>query len=95
MGDNSNTIVNTSKIIIQGITSLGEVFRPSDWAERVSGRLATFRNQRVIYSPLLRPGVKDGHKCVIVDIQLQINNPELYDYLLGFAKANNLKISRE
>lgn len=94
MGDN-NTIANASKIIIQGITSYGEVFRPSDWPERLCGRLATFRNQRVIYSALLRPGVKEGHKCVIVDIQLQTINPELYDYLLDFAKTNDLKIYQE
>ena len=93
MADNSGSnIVNASKIIIQGITSNGEIFRPSDWAERISGRLATFRNQRVIYSPLLRPGVKEGHKCVIVDVTLQESHPDLYEYLMGFAKENGLVV---
>ena len=41
------------KIIIEGVTPEGREFRPSDWAERMSGRLASFRNQRIIYSPLL------------------------------------------
>jgi hypothetical protein len=89
---NSNTIVNISKIIIQGVTSTGDVFRPSDWAERLSGRLATFRNQRVIYSPLLRPGVKDGQKCVIMAPQIKELHPELYDYLMNFAQTNDLTL---
>jgi hypothetical protein len=95
MADSGSNIVNTSKIIIQGVTSTGRVFRPSDWADRVCGRLATFRNQRIIYSPLLRPGVKEGQKCVIVDIRLQTSHPELYEYLLNFANENDLKIFSE
>ena len=30
-------------IIIEGITAQGKAFRPSDWAERVSGSLASFK----------------------------------------------------
>ncbi|MGA2655308.1 MAG: DUF3579 domain-containing protein, partial [Gammaproteobacteria bacterium] len=42
-------------IIIEGITTEGNEFRPSDWAERISGQLATFKGHRVVYSPLLTP----------------------------------------
>lgn len=79
-------------IIIEGVTEEGKNFRPSDWAERVSGPLATFRNQRIIYSPLLTPGVKDGNKCVYVSAQLKETNPDLYEQLLNFAKINKLKV---
>lgn len=79
-------------IVIEGVTESGEQFRPSDWAERVSGPLATFHNQRIIYSPLLKPGVKDGNKCVYVDETLKDKNPALYEQLLKFAKTNKLKV---
>ncbi len=81
-----------SKLVIEGITQEGKAFRPSDWAERVSGRLATFHNHRIIYSPLLKPGIKDGNKCVYVDEKLKETNPELYNQLLEFAKRNKLKV---
>jgi len=81
-----------SKIIIEGVTEAGEQFRPSDWAERVSGTLSTFRNHRVYYSPLLRPSVLNGNKCVILDKSLKTSNPDLYSYILDFASKNNLRI---
>lgn len=81
-----------SKIIIEGVTEAGETFRPSDWAERMSGQLSTFRKRRIHYSPLLQPSVKDGHKCVVLDPNLKESNPELYHSILEFAKNNKLKI---
>ena len=82
-------------IIIQGVTEAGKTFRPSDWAERMSGNLSTFKNHRVYYSPLLRPAYKDGHKCVIVDPTLKQTNPALYKSIMAFAQSNNLKICKE
>ncbi len=81
-----------SKIIIEGITESGETFRPSDWAERMSGKLSTFEKRRIHYSPLLQPTIKDGHKCVVLDPKLQESNPALYESILQFAKNNKLKI---
>src|SRR3990167_3671826 len=84
-----------SKIIIQGVTESGEPFRPSDWAERMSGQLSTFRKHRIHYSPLLQPSMKDGYKCVILDPNLKQSNPTLYDSIMTFAKNNQLKICTE
>ena len=84
-----------TKIIIEGVTESGEQFRPSDWAERMSGKLSTFRNHRIIYSPLLQPIMRDGNKCVVLDQRLKQSNPKLYDSILAFAKNNNLKICQE
>lgn len=82
-------------VIIEGITESGETFRPSDWAERVSGNLATFKDCRLHYSPLLQPSkTEDGASCVILDPILKETNPELYASLLAFAKTNHLKICR-
>lgn len=85
----------TKKIIIEGVTDTGETFRPSDWAERMSGQLSTFRKRRIQYSPLLQPSVKDGNKCVLLDRQLKTTNPELYQSILDFAAENHLKICDE
>ncbi len=83
------------KIIIEGITESGEKFRPSDWAERVSGKLSTFRKRRLHYSPLLQPSTKDGHKCVVLDPKLKQSNPKLYESILEFATNNKLKICND
>ncbi|MGE3920403.1 MAG: DUF3579 domain-containing protein [Gammaproteobacteria bacterium] len=82
-------------MIIEGKTESGAEFRPSDWAERVSGSLSTFRNRRIHYSPLLQPIYKDGYKCVALDPALKETNPELYQSILDFAKSNQLKICGE
>lgn len=84
-----------SKIVIEGITEDGQQFRPSDWAERVSGSLSTFRNHRIYYSPLLKPSIQNENKCVILDKSLKISNPELYEHILEFARKNKLKICGE
>ena len=83
------------KIIIEGITEAGEKFRPSDWAERMSGKLSSYRNHRILYSPMLQPIMKDGNKCVMLDPALKESNPALYESILAFAKANKLKICDE
>ncbi|OGT26528.1 MAG: acetyltransferase [Gammaproteobacteria bacterium RIFCSPLOWO2_02_FULL_42_14] len=85
----------TKKIIIEGVTESGETFRPSDWAERMSGQLSTLRKRRIQYSPLLQPSVKDGNKCVLLDRKLKASNPELYHSILEFAHNNHLKICGE
>lgn len=83
------------KIIIEGVTEEGKTFRPSDWAERVSGNLSTFKNRRIFYSPLLQPSTKGGHSCVVLDPALKDSNPDLYQHILDFAKTNRLKICGE
>jgi len=81
------------KIVIEGITQKGEHFRPSDWAERMSGKLASFQNHRLKYSPMLQPSLhKEGYKCVILDPALKDSNPSLYESILRFARNNNLRI---
>jgi hypothetical protein len=83
------------RIVIEGITNEGETFRPSDWPERVSGRMASFKNQRMVYSPLLHPGIKSGRKCLIVKGKLKAVNPEMFNHVMEFATLNNLKVIKE
>lgn len=86
----------SKKIVIEGVTSQGKAFRPSDWAERMSGTMATFKNSRILYSPLLQPSVNhEGYKCVVLDPKLKESSPEIYQAILDFAKDNNLKICND
>lgn len=81
----------SKKLLIKGITDTGEVFRPSDWAERMCGNLCSFRNRRMYYSPLLRPVIIAGQKGVVVDLSLAASHPQLYQEILGFAEQNGLQ----
>lgn len=84
---------NDKKIIIKGITVEGQLFRPTDWAERMSGALASFKNRRIYYSPLLQPSVTDdGAKCLLLDPKLKFASPQIYQAIMEFAKLNHLKI---
>ncbi len=84
------------KIVIEGVTPQGKAFRPSDWAERMSGTMASFKNSRIHYSPLLQPSVnREGYKCVLLDPKLKESSPEVYQAILDFAKSNKLKICNE
>lgn len=86
----------SKKIVIEGITEQGKPFRPSDWAERMSGTLASFKNRRIHYSPLLQPSITtEGYKCVLLDPKLKESSPQVYQAIIDFAKANNLKICGE
>lgn len=83
-------------IVIEGRTSQGKTFRPSDWAERMSGSLASFKNSRIHYSPLLQPSVNsEGYQCVLLDPKLKESSPLIYQSILDFARTNNLKICGE
>lgn len=84
---------NDKTIVIQGITAQGKRFRPSDWAERMSGTLATVKNRRIHYSPLLQPSVNhEGYKCILLDPKLKESSPQIYQAIIDFAKANHLTI---
>jgi len=83
---------DSTKIIIQGVTEGGETFRPSNWAERMSGKLSTFKKRRISYSPMLRPMMHGGNKCVMLDEKLKESNPELYNSIMEFARMNKLQI---
>ena len=75
------------------MTQSGRKFRPSDWAERISGALSYFgRDQRIRYSPLLQPITVKGIKCISIDPDMQHQYPELYAYLMHWANSNQLNV---
>ena len=87
--------IDFNRLILKGITSSGSKFRPSDWAERLCGNLCTFRNRRMYYSPLLRPAVIGGIKCVIVDAKLHAQHPAILEDVVHFAHKNDLVTEKE
>ena len=86
------------QFFIQGITHAGKTFRPSDWAERLAGALSSFRPEgaaggigaHIGYSPLCVPRVVAGVKCVIVSEQLREVEPMAWDFVMHFARDNDL-----
>ena len=82
-----------SKLVIEGIREDGSRFRPSDWIERISATLATFGpDHRLRYARGVQPKVINGQKCLVVDDLLREEDPAAYEYVLAFAKANQLRM---
>lgn len=87
-------IVADGEIVIVGVTHSGRTFRPSDWAERLAGIYSTFgKDNRMNYSPLVQPVLRNGVRCVVIHRPLEQVDPETYSFLLAFARDNNLEVS--
>ena len=90
---------DAKEVFIQGITQEGKTFRPSDWAERLAGVMSQFRpggaipGSHLSYSPWCVPTNVNGVKCVVVNRDLQAHEPMAWDFVLSFAKDNNLQIA--
>ena len=88
------------QILLQGLTSDGRQFRPSDWAERLAGAMSSIRpggGHRSIgsfigYSPYCVPTTLDGVKCVVVAEALRLAEPMAWDFVMNFARDNGLKV---
>ncbi len=94
------TLAKPRQIFIQGVTRQGRTFRPSDWAERLAGAMSCFRpgggaggiSAAIGYSPYCFPRVIDGVKCVIVSESLKDIEPMAWDFVLNFARDNELVV---
>jgi len=82
-----------NQLIIRGITPTGQAFRPSDWAERLAGILSIFSpDSRINYSPYVHPLSCDKLKCLVVDANLEQVDRRAWDFIMGFARDNDLAI---
>jgi hypothetical protein len=87
------------EVFIQGITKDGRTFRPSDWAERLAGAMSCFRPDGVAsepdafigYSPYCVPMIVGGVKCVVVNEALREVEPMAWDFVMNFARDNELQ----
>ena len=92
-------LVKPREIFIRGITQDGRAFRPSDWAERLAGLMSRFRpaglcrkEAHLGYSPYCVPTVVDGVRCLVVSESLRDIEPMAFDFLLNFARDNQLDV---
>ncbi len=85
--------MNKEKLVIDGVRVDGSRLRPGDWIERISSIVAEFGpDHRLHYSASVHPCVVDGQKCLLVEPELEEKNRELYEYILHFARHNDLVI---
>ncbi len=85
-----------NKLIIEGVREDGSKFRPSDWAERLSTTLAQFgADHRLHYAKGVQPIMRNGIKCLTIDIDLEADNPSAYHYIIEFSNSNNLRTHQE
>jgi hypothetical protein len=90
---------SAKEVFIQGITRDGKTFRPSDWAERLAGVMSSFRpggaqpGSHLSYSPWCIPTIVNGVKSVIVNSELREYDVMAWDFVLNFAKDNNLEVT--
>ncbi len=91
---------SAKEVFIQGITQDGKTFRPSDWAERLAGVMSSFRpggarpGSHLNYSPWCIPTVISGVKCVVVHSDLRDHEPMAWDFVINFARDNNLQVAQ-
>ena len=89
------------QLLIQGVTTDGRTFRPSAWAERLAGAMSCFRPggsaggiaSFIGYSPYCEPRIIDEVKCVIVSEALKDIEPMAWDFVMSFARDNQLQLS--
>jgi hypothetical protein len=90
---------SAKEVFILGRTLDGRTFRPSDWAERLAGVMSSFRpggatpGSHLSYSPWCVPTAVDGVKAVVVNSELRNAEPMAWDFVLNFARDNNLEVS--
>ncbi len=90
---------SAKEVFIQGLTRDGKTFRPSDWAERLAGVMSPFRpggahpGSHLSYSPWCIPRVINGVKCVIVHRDLRDAEPMAWDFVINFARDNDLQVA--
>jgi hypothetical protein len=88
-----------TQFFIQGITKNGKKYRPSDWSERLCGVMSGFGpkakgpNAYMQYSIYVRPTMIDDIKVVVLDSRLRDIEPMAFDFVLNFAKDNDLVVS--
>lgn len=77
---------------ITGITESDDGFDPSIWIENLASILASFlADPRLRYSHGVQPNVVNGELCLLVAAWLESSDRASYDYVMEFAKANQLE----
>jgi hypothetical protein len=89
----------SSPFLIVGVTADQKAFRPSDWADRLAGVMAAFQapgtmpGARFQYSPYVVPARHGAWSSVRVDPAIAELEPMALDFLLNFARDNDLSLA--
>lgn len=97
------------KYIIHGKTRNGQIFRPTDWADRLCSIFAHCKtnqndqtkiksrrgNHTIAYSEYLMPTMVDGIRSVALDGRLGDIEPLALNFVLNFASDNQLVIEKQ
>ena len=82
-------------VVVFGVTPAGRKFRPSDWNERLAGLTSDFgADHKLDYSPLVRPMAVQGVQALVVGGTLAELQPRLWQFVLHFARDNDLVVAR-
>lgn len=88
--------IDNAKYVIYGVTNKNEKFRPSDWTERLASIIGTFdEKKKLCYSQYVQPMIKNGVAYVLVKNGIDLCDEKISDFILDFAKQNDLKIITE
>jgi hypothetical protein len=80
-----------SFIIIGEVTDTEEVFRPSDWANRLCEMGGTTKSRGTThYSKHLRPIMYDGFRSVYMAAEFEEENEDAFKHVLEFALEHGL-----
>lgn len=95
------TNANPASYVIQGVTRNGKTFRPSDWSERLAGAMSSFgprargirkEDMHLGYSLYVCPMIIGNVKCVVLDSRLRDVEPYAFDFVMKFARDNDLVV---
>ena len=82
-----------AEFVVQGVNKDGEVFRPSNWGERLSDMLSTTgKDGRVVYSSYVRPIMIQGVPSVVVRFSLETADPDAFELVRQFVSGNQLAV---
>jgi Protein of unknown function (DUF3579) len=93
-------VAEPREFFIQGVTRDGKAFRPSDWAERLAGAMSCFRpdgggrgpGAYIGYSPYCVPRLLGNVRGVLVNEALREMEPMAWDFVMNFARDNDLVV---
>ncbi|WP_371028153.1 DUF3579 domain-containing protein [Paraburkholderia sp. RCC_158] len=83
--------------LIRGVTSQRKLFRPGDWAERLTGVITLFVGERgtgihMTCTRLATPVMERDLKCLRVAQELQRVCPDAFEFVMRFAGDNDLAV---
>lgn len=93
MLDKKDRSPELAEVVILGITKQGEVFRPSNWWERLSDMLSiTGNDRRVTYSSYLLPKIIQNLPSVVLRLSLEKDDPHAFEIVKQFVSIHELAV---